>query len=223
MNDKKFPQLNRILIIDDSKLFLSYIAQVLKAEQYIEFQTISDPRLALEVALEFMPEIILTDLEMPHHNGIELLRIFKEHPVLKSIPVLMLSSSDAEKNLVHAIENGAHDFLIKTLNPKLILTKIINLLKHKKILDNDTKIKQLEMLNDYITLSNHEFNNAIFIANGNLRKLKKENLTDEAKLSIKKIEEMNSRMTKIVESLEKLKNIDIENFDEEIKFLKIDY
>jgi PleD family two-component response regulator len=215
--------LNRILIIDDSKLFLTYISQVLKAEQYIEFRAISDPRLAIKEALEFLPEIILTDLEMPHHNGIELLRLFKEHPTLKAIPIIMLSSSDGEKNLVQAIENGAHDFLIKNLNPKLILTKIINLLKHKKIIDNETKIKQLQMLNDYITLSNHEFNNALFISNGTLRKLKKESTTDDNIKSINKIEEMNLRMSKLVEKLEKLKNIDIDNFDEEIKFLKIDY
>ena len=214
---------NKILIIDNSRVFLSYISQVLSPIQFIDFHLLNDPTSALDKALHYSPDIILTGLEMPHMSGIEILRIFKTHDKFKTTPIVMLSSNDTEKNLLIAIENGAHDFLNKTLSPKLILTKIVHLLKHKKVLDQDSKMKQLALLNQFISLANHEFNNALHISDMSLRRLKNQmtHLHDDRYLV--KIEEMNQRMVVLVKKLENLKNIDVENFEKELSFFEIGY
>ncbi len=64
MNDK-------ILIIDDSKVFLSFITDLINTSDLngIKIRLINDSRMAIYAAEEFMPDLILTDLEMPHLNG----------------------------------------------------------------------------------------------------------------------------------------------------------
>lgn len=59
------------------------------------------------------PQIILLDLRLPRVDGLEVLRVIKEEPELRSIPVVVLTTSEAEKDVTHAYENYVNSYLVK--------------------------------------------------------------------------------------------------------------
>ncbi len=58
-----------------------------------------------------MPDIVLLDISMPKKNGFEVLEEMKKDPRLHSLPVIMLTTSHREEDVVHSYENGACSFI----------------------------------------------------------------------------------------------------------------
>jgi CheY-like chemotaxis protein len=78
-----------------------------------------------ETALDFMrrwdtgeppPALILLDINLPGVNGFEVLRQLKRHPVHRSIPVVMLSSSAEQRDLLDAYSLGVNSFIVKPVD-----------------------------------------------------------------------------------------------------------
>ena len=63
-----------------------------------------------------LPGVVLLDLKMPRVDGLEVLRKIKEEPTLKRIPVVMLTSSREEKDLVHSYDLGVNAFVVKPVD-----------------------------------------------------------------------------------------------------------
>lgn len=59
------------------------------------------------------PDIVLLDLEMPHMDGLEVLEALNDDPDLASIPVIVLTSSEAERDVVESYERNANAYLTK--------------------------------------------------------------------------------------------------------------
>jgi len=62
------------------------------------------------------PAVILLDIKMPKVDGIEVLRQLKSHPEMKTIPVVMLTSSREEKDLLEAYKLGVNAYVVKPVN-----------------------------------------------------------------------------------------------------------
>jgi hypothetical protein len=62
------------------------------------------------------PVVILLDVNMPKVGGLEVLRQFKSHPVLRTIPVVMLSTSSMSQDVQTAYECGANSYIVKPVN-----------------------------------------------------------------------------------------------------------
>jgi CheY-like chemotaxis protein len=63
-----------------------------------------------------LPVVILLDLKMPRVDGLEVLRQVKEDPELKKIPVVMLTSSREEQDLIRSYELGVNAYVVKPVN-----------------------------------------------------------------------------------------------------------
>jgi CheY-like chemotaxis protein len=59
------------------------------------------------------PHMILLDLRLPRVDGLEVLRVIKEDEVLKNIPVIILTTSEAEKDMARAYDNYVNSYLVK--------------------------------------------------------------------------------------------------------------
>jgi CheY-like chemotaxis protein len=62
------------------------------------------------------PDLVLLDLRLPRVDGLEVLRHIKRHPTLHRTPVVMLTTSDAERDVAMAFEHHADGFLIKPVD-----------------------------------------------------------------------------------------------------------
>ncbi len=76
-----------------------------------------------------LPDVILSDLEMPRMNGFELLEFLKQHDRLKEIPVIMITSRDADNDRKRAFELGVSEYLIKPFVDSFLLEKIKELVR----------------------------------------------------------------------------------------------
>jgi len=74
-----------------------------------------------------LPCVVLLDLKMPRLDGLEVLRQVKSDPVLKQIPVVMLTSSREEKDLVRSYNLGVNAFVVKPVDFEQFLQAIRSL------------------------------------------------------------------------------------------------
>jgi len=62
-----------------------------------------------------MPQLILLDLNLPKHDGREILKLLKSDPHLKKIPIVIVSTSDREEDIAYAREHGAAAYISKAI------------------------------------------------------------------------------------------------------------
>lgn len=112
-----------ILYVEDNPLDIELTMEAIKENRILNPIVVANDGIE---ALEYLtyegkymdrkegnPSIILLDLKMPRMDGLELLAIIKKDPKLKGIPVVMLTSSREEKDLVKGYELGVNAYVVK--------------------------------------------------------------------------------------------------------------
>ena len=92
---------NRVIHVDNGQAALDYLEG--KGE-YLDRQRYP------------MPDLMLLDLRLPKVDGLQVLRQVKENPELRTLPVVILTTSDAERDLATAYDYNANSFLTKPIN-----------------------------------------------------------------------------------------------------------
>jgi two-component system chemotaxis response regulator CheY len=72
---------------------------------------------------------ILTDINMPDINGLELVSFLKNHPVYRTIPVMVISTEGSEEDRKRAAALGAEEYLVKPFPPEVLFEKLKKLLR----------------------------------------------------------------------------------------------
>lgn len=104
----------RILLVDDHKLFLEGLLNLLTSEGFQVVGVAHDGFEALTRARQLRPELILMDVHMPNCDGVTATRLIKaEMPGCK---IVMLTMSENEQDLFEAIKSGASGYLLKSLD-----------------------------------------------------------------------------------------------------------
>ncbi len=127
----------KILLAEDSAVQRSILTRLL-ARAGFEVYTAADGEEALEVVDRTLPDVILLDLMLPRLDGLEVCRRLKAHPSTAEIPVVFITSSQSVEEKIKALEGGAHDFLVKPVNPEELVVRIKSVLRHKKLLETLT-------------------------------------------------------------------------------------
>jgi diguanylate cyclase (GGDEF)-like protein len=112
-----------ILAVDDAKDTLMLLDFDLAEEGYDVF-TAESGELAFIILEEESIDLILLDMYMPGISGLAMLQKLKAHSLFLNIPVIMLSASDDEDQIVAALEFGADDYVTKPYIPKVLLARI---------------------------------------------------------------------------------------------------
>ncbi len=114
----------RILVVDDQPVIAESIRQLLVSEIDIEVHTCQDPTLALSVAADVLPSVILQDLVMPEVEGMLLIKFFRAHPTTKATPIVVLSSKEEPTTKAMAFGVGANDYLVKLPDPVELIARL---------------------------------------------------------------------------------------------------
>jgi two-component system, OmpR family, KDP operon response regulator KdpE len=114
------PERSRILVVDDETQITRVLKTTLQAQGY-EVKTASDGETALDLAVDWIPDLIVTDLSMPRMTGIELCRLVRER---SQVPIIVLSVREEEKNKVEALDAGADDYVTKPFSTNELLARV---------------------------------------------------------------------------------------------------
>ena len=112
-----------ILAVDDSPTIRKLLSLTLTSEGY-EVITAADGIEALNVLSECVPDMILTDINMPKLNGYKLCKFVKKHARTQSIPVVMLSGKDGVFDKMRGKMNGCDDFMTKPFESSELVAKV---------------------------------------------------------------------------------------------------
>lgn len=121
--------MTEILLVDDSTTDRIRISGLLKSRKDWTVHTADSAAAALEFLRQHAVDIVLTDLQMPEMNGLELLEIVSEE--FPSIPVVAITGVGSEELAVKTMKSGAAQYVCKTDTPALIRESIEKVLLAK--------------------------------------------------------------------------------------------
>lgn len=119
-----------ILVIEDNDDIRDYIANSFSGNYRI--QTAVNGKEGLELALNEIPDIIISDIMMPIMDGIELCKRVKEDIRTSHIPVILLTAKDSLRDKEEGYESGADSYLTKPFSARLLNSRIHNLLESRQ-------------------------------------------------------------------------------------------
>jgi CheY-like chemotaxis protein len=120
----------KILIADDEVYMLRLLEMTFKKGGF-EVVSCRDGKEALATAFTVQPQLIVLDVMMPGLDGLGALRLLKEDPVTKNIPVIVLSAKGHSLTRVDAVLAGAVLFLAKPFSPNQLLGEVQKILAPK--------------------------------------------------------------------------------------------
>lgn len=130
-----------VLAVDDNEMNRDMLARRLE-KQGCTVTTAEDGLKALELLKAQSFDLVLLDIMMPGLDGRAVLQRLKADPVLRHIPVIMISALDEISSVIRCIEMGAEDFLPKPFNPTLLRARIGACLEKKQLRDQEQKTYQ---------------------------------------------------------------------------------
>lgn len=122
--EKSFER-KKVLFVDDSATMHGVAKEAFSDERFLLF-TAKDGREGLNIFLNEKPDIVITDVFMPHIDGYELCRIIRSNRTTKDVPVLIISEVSNLEAIDKGYEAGAQGFLFKSMTPEAIRTKVLN-------------------------------------------------------------------------------------------------
>jgi CheY-like chemotaxis protein len=124
MADELHPQPIEILLVDDNDDDIVLLEESLKESKFVNLlQIVRDGEEALDYLRREgpyrgarLPGLVLLDINMPKKNGFEVLGAMKADPALRTIPVVMLTTSTRDEDIVRSYDGGACSFVSKPVS-----------------------------------------------------------------------------------------------------------
>ncbi len=119
-----------LLIVDDHTELRKFVAEIFESKfQVMEASRGED---ALEMALTYLPDVVITDWMMPGMSGVNLCRALRQNPKTNHIPLVLLTSKSAQESQIEGMQAGADDFVSKPFNADILEIRVNKLLESKE-------------------------------------------------------------------------------------------
>ena len=118
----------KVLIVDDNFSDCLLVESILKKDGH-EIKTINDGVYAVQEAKNFIPDIVILDLNLEDYSGIDICYDLKAVPELKDTIILFFTSSNDIESIQEAFKAGANDYTVKPINTILFLHRVRSMLK----------------------------------------------------------------------------------------------
>ncbi|GMT47783.1 MAG: response regulator [bacterium] len=143
----------KLLLADDS-ITIQKVVELILADEGFEIKSVGDGEHAWAVIKEFMPDIVLADIEMPKMNGYQLCEKIKGDEYTRDIPVILLAGAfePIDEDLLK--EAGADDYIVKPFESRELISKINAIFAEKEMLEEEEGVA--ETLEEEFELSEGE-------------------------------------------------------------------
>lgn len=116
-----------ILVVDDSPTERHFLSELLSSHGY-QVSTAENGEAAIARIKAAPPHLIIMDVVMPGQNGFQTTREISRDPSTQHLPIIICSSKNQETDRIWGMRQGAREFLVKPVDPTLLLRKISLLL-----------------------------------------------------------------------------------------------
>lgn len=124
----------KILIVEDNALNIKLFCDLLAAHGH-EPQAVTDSRLALDAARQFEPDLVITDIQLPHVSGLELIRMLKADAELSSVPIMAVTAYAAQGDEERIRAAGAKSYVSKPISVLKFVGAVQDLLPAKETVE----------------------------------------------------------------------------------------
>jgi diguanylate cyclase (GGDEF)-like protein len=124
-----------IMMVDDEPIMLEIIQALLADAGYKNFIPVERSSQSINMVMEFNPDVLLLDLDMPEINGYEVLSAIRSSADYQHLPVIILSALTEPGDKLKALELGATDFLTKPVDASELVLRVRNILFAKTYQD----------------------------------------------------------------------------------------
>lgn len=128
-------ELATVLIVDDNADMRAYLRTLLLDRYYVI--EAADGQSGLKLAVESVPDIVVSDVMMPVMDGLTFCTRLKQHEATSHIPVLLLTARSSEQQHIEGLQTGADIYMTKPFSADLLLANIASLLANRQ------KLRQL--------------------------------------------------------------------------------
>lgn len=208
----------RILIVDDDTMTGNLLMKRL-AKKGFTCDFVASGEACLEKLETESFDLILLDIMMPQMSGTDVLDKIRESKNNFELPIIMVTAKDEASDVIESLKKGANDYITKPVNIDIALARVQTQLQIKGLFEESLQSKQVSTINTMVTTLNHEINNPLAIAIGNLTIAKNKLDEDKVDKALAALE----RITEIVKKIEKITSGDMEevNYSTNVNMFKI--
>jgi two-component system cell cycle response regulator DivK len=120
--------LARILIVEDNALNIKLFCDLLAAHGH-EPEAVTDSRFALDAARQFEPDLVITDIQLPHVSGLDLIRLIRKDDQLAEVPIMAVTAYSARGDEERIRAAGAQAYVSKPISVVRFAETVDQLLK----------------------------------------------------------------------------------------------
>ena len=133
-----------VLLVEDNDELREYIKEVV-AKEYDVIEAING-KIGIEKAIEFKPDVIISDIMMPKVDGLELLQQLKKDIRTSHIPIIVLTAKANEEDKLKGLEYKADDYLTKPFNQTELLLRLKNRISAQSKMQKQIEVFSIQNL-----------------------------------------------------------------------------
>ena len=150
-----------VLVVEDNEDVRQYVKSLL-IENYRILEA-EDCSIGCKMAIEFVPDLIISDIMTPNMSGIELCNVLKNNEVTDHIPIILLTALSGLEQVKEGFNSLADDYIVKPFNPELLQLRVNNLISiRKRIRDSFNKHTVYGNINTSLPSVEDKFINKVF-------------------------------------------------------------
>ncbi|MGV3504850.1 MAG: two-component regulator propeller domain-containing protein [Adhaeribacter sp.] len=139
MPEEKMRKKPLVLLVEDNEDFRFYLKDNL--QHLYQIHEAPNGKLGWQLALQLLPDLIVSDIMMPEMDGLSLCRKVKQDPRTSRVPVILLTASISEEQKLKGFDTGANDYITKPFNFEILLSRVKNLLVQQALLKKALQVK----------------------------------------------------------------------------------
>lgn len=198
-----------IIIAEDNADLRTFMVSVL--QDYFSIVVAPDGEEAYKLAVQIIPNLVLTDLMMPRLDGLQLTERLRQDERTSHIPVVVLTAKNESQSRIEGLRSGADDYLTKPFSTEELLVRVQNLIEQRKklairfqerILITTTPLKELSLDDRFLN---------------KVREIVESNLSDPLFTVERMAEEANLSRTQLLRKLKALTGISPNEFIRDLR------